>query len=46
MKNKGLCSTCINDKECDFLRNFPVNRCDEFEGYEKPEASQEKSFKK
>jgi hypothetical protein len=35
MKKKGLCSTCINDKDCDFPRTFPVSQCEEFEGYEK-----------
>jgi hypothetical protein len=35
MKNKGLCSTCSNDKDCDFPRKFPVWQCEEFNGYVK-----------
>ena len=35
MKKKGLCSTCANDKECDFPRKFPVAQCEEFDGYGK-----------
>jgi hypothetical protein len=35
MRKKGLCSACINDKECSFPRKFPVWQCEEFEGYEK-----------
>lgn len=35
MKNKGLCSTCSNDKECSFARIFPVIQCEEFDGNEK-----------
>jgi hypothetical protein len=34
MKKKGLCSTCTNDKDCDFPRKFPVYQCEEFNGYE------------
>ena len=30
MENKGLCSTCVNDKECTFSREFPVWECEEF----------------
>ena len=35
MKKKGLCSTCANDKECNFSRKFPVTQCEEFDGYGK-----------
>ena len=34
MKNKGLCSTCTNDKECTFHRKFPIWQCEEFADYE------------
>jgi hypothetical protein len=34
MKKKGLCSTCSNDKDCNFPRRFPVMQCEEFNGYE------------
>ncbi len=34
MEKKGLCITCINDKECTFPRRFPVIQCEEFTGYE------------
>jgi hypothetical protein len=30
MEKKGLCSTCIHDKECTFPRKFPVWQCEEF----------------
>ena len=33
MKKKGLCSTCANDKHCDFPRKFPVWQCEELNGY-------------
>lgn len=29
-ENKGLCSTCINDKHCSFPRRFPVWQCEEY----------------
>jgi len=31
MENKGLCNTCINDKDCSFPRKFPVYLCEEFD---------------
>ena len=34
MEKKGLCSSCVNDKECTFPRSFPVFQCEEFVGYE------------
>ncbi len=34
MENKGLCITCVNDKECNFSRKFPVLYCEEFSIYE------------
>jgi len=40
MKNKGLCSTCSNDKDCDFPRKFPVSQCEEFNGYGKTQKEQ------
>lgn len=30
MVKKGLCSTCVHDKECTFPRKFPVWHCEEF----------------
>lgn len=34
MERKGLCSSCVNDKECVFERKFPVLQCEEFSDYE------------
>jgi hypothetical protein len=34
MKNRELCSTCINDRGCTFPRRFPILQCEEFDGYE------------
>lgn len=31
MQNKGLCNTCVKDKECSFPRKFPMFLCDEFD---------------
>jgi len=33
MEKKGLCSTCVNDKDCTFLQKLPVWQCEEFTGY-------------
>lgn len=42
MEKKGLCSTCVHDKECTFPRKFPVWQCEEFSGYElKPTKTRE-----
>jgi hypothetical protein len=30
MENKGLCVTCVSDKDCTFPRKFPVIQCQEF----------------
>ncbi len=30
MENKGLCITCVHDKDCIFQRRFPVLECEEF----------------
>ena len=34
MEKKGLCSSCVNDKDCTFIRAFPVLQCEEFIGDE------------
>lgn len=34
MKNRGLCSTCVEDKKCTFPRIFPVWQCEEFRNCE------------
>jgi len=34
MENKGLCETCVHDKECTFSRKFPVIECEEFSDLE------------
>ncbi len=34
MEKKGLCETCVNDKDCAFIRIFPVLECEEFNDYE------------
>jgi len=47
MEKKGLCSTCVHDKECTFSRKFPVWQCEELSGYEpKPTKAREKKRKK
>lgn len=40
MEKKGLCHTCVNDKDCTFPRKFPVWQCEEFDDREP--ASKEK----
>jgi len=35
MEKKGLCETCVSDKDCAFLRRFPVTECEEFDYREK-----------
>ena len=37
MGNKGLCETCVHDKECTFSRRFPVIECEEFSDHESTE---------
>jgi len=34
MEKKGLCITCVNDKDCSFPRRFPVLQCEEFQDRE------------
>lgn len=34
MVKKGLCETCVNDKDCAFPRKFPVLQCEEFDDRE------------
>jgi len=46
MKKKGLCSTCVNDKDCDFPRKFSVAQCEEFDGYEKTSQKKIKNSRK
>lgn len=47
MEKKGLCSSCVNDKECTFLRKFPVLQCEEFTGCElKPTKTEKRAWKK
>jgi len=41
MDNKGLCITCVNDKECNFSRKFPIMYCEEF-STDEPGPSKEK----
>lgn len=45
MENKGLCITCVNDKECTFLRIFPVLECEEFNDNEVTKSKIKKSKK-
>ena len=45
MKTKGLCSTCVNDKECTFPRKFPVWQCEEFTDV-KPKTTKRKREKR
>ena len=42
MVRKGLCSTCMHDKECTFSRTFPVLQCEEFSSCEPKSADEEK----
>lgn len=37
MENKGLCETCVHDKECTFSRRFPIIECEEFSDHEPAE---------
>jgi hypothetical protein len=30
MADKGLCISCVKDKECTFIRRYPVIQCEEF----------------
>lgn len=30
VENKGLCSTCVYDAKCVFVRVFPIMECEEF----------------
>lgn len=34
MEKKGLCVTCVEDKNCAFPRRFPVLHCEEFTNHE------------
>ena len=34
MKEKGLCSTCVNNEKCCLSRSNPVLQCEEFSSYE------------
>ena len=38
IKEKGLCSNCVSDKDCGFSRIFPVLHCEEF-SYREPELT-------
>lgn len=44
MNNKGLCITCVNNKECNFLRKFPVLYCEEFSDCEPGLLSEEREI--
>ena len=47
MKNKGLCITCTNDKNCTFNRGFPVLYCEEFTDCKREsEVPQREKYKK
>lgn len=37
MGKKGLCVTCVNDKDCTFSRKFPILQCEEFSDYQPTE---------
>lgn len=30
MDKRGLCNTCVNDRDCAFPRKLPVIQCEEF----------------
>lgn len=46
MEKKGLCSTCIYDKECTFPRKFPVLQCEEFIGFKPKPTNWKKAERK
>ncbi|MFA5857461.1 MAG: hypothetical protein WC955_00180 [Elusimicrobiota bacterium] len=46
MEKKGLCCTCINDKECMFTKKVAVLQCEEFSDYEEKSKGKRKSVKK
>jgi len=46
MEKKGLCSTCVNDADCNFPRKFPVLQCEEFEGFSPKRAKARKAKRK
>jgi len=46
MENKGLCSTCVNDKDCNFPRKFPVLQCEEFTDCERKTKKGKKAKEK
>jgi len=45
-KKKGLCSTCVNDSTCCFVRNPVVWQCEEFSEYVSSKPIQEKMPKR
>jgi len=45
MEKKGLCITCVHDKDCTFPRKFPVLQCEEFSDYEPKPAKTEETKK-
>jgi len=46
MDKKGLCDTCVRDKDCSFLRKFPVFQCEEFSCRMESEQPRRKGLKK
>ena len=44
MENKGLCVSCVSDKDCVFYREFPLLYCEEF-SCEKPKSATSESKK-
>ncbi len=44
MENKGLCITCVYEKECILTKKFPVLQCEEFST--EPETKCESDIKK
>ncbi len=45
MEKKGLCITCVHDKDCTFPRKFLVLQCEEFSNYE-PKPTKTEGTKK
>lgn len=46
MSGKGLCITCIKDKDCAFTKKYPVVYCEEFNDEQKKHAVVRKACKR
>jgi len=46
MSGKGLCVTCVKDKDCTFTKRYPVVYCEEFNFEQKKHFSAKKACKR